>query len=110
MRFLKNKLSASASATLIALSLTACASTPPTVSQPLRLVKYACDTGEFVEVRYSSSEGVATLVRAGSAIVLRQQSTASGFVYSNGPNTIRGQGDELRVEIGRMAAISCRAQ
>jgi membrane-bound inhibitor of C-type lysozyme len=63
-----------------------------------------------VEVRYSAAESVATLVRAGSAIALKQQTSASGFIYSNGPNTIRGQGDELRVEIGRMAPIMCQAQ
>jgi membrane-bound inhibitor of C-type lysozyme len=108
------RLSATRSATLATISLLAilqaCTSSPSTVSQPPRLVKYACDNGEFVEVRFAEGEGAATIIRAGAAIALKQQVAASGFVYSNGPNAIRGKGDELRVEIGRMAPIMCQAQ
>jgi membrane-bound inhibitor of C-type lysozyme len=95
---------------LMLVTLQACSSVPRTMSQSPRLVKYACDNGEFVEVRFAESEGAATLIRAGSAVALKQQTVASGFEYSNGPNTIRGKGEELRVEIGRMVPISCRAQ
>ena len=52
----------------------------------------------------------AVLLRHGQAIELHQQPSGSGFVYSNGPNTIRGKGDELRVEIGRMVPMLCTAR
>ena len=42
-------------------------------------------------------------------IDLAQQRSASGFIYSNGPNTIRGKGDALTIEIGRMVPIQCQA-
>jgi membrane-bound inhibitor of C-type lysozyme len=44
-----------------------------------------------------------------NAIELQQMPSASGFVYSNGPNTVRGKGNELTVEIGRMVPIQCVA-
>ena len=50
------------------------------------------------------------LVRGGRTLELQQQPSGSGFVYSNGPSTVRGKGDELTLEIGRMAPIACRAR
>lgn len=49
------------------------------------------------------------LVRGGRTLELQQQPSGSGFIYSNGPNTVRGKGDELVLEIGRMAPIRCLA-
>ena len=43
-------------------------------------------------------------------IELQQQPSGSGFIYSNGPNTIRGKGNDLTVEIGRMVPIQCKAR
>jgi membrane-bound inhibitor of C-type lysozyme len=61
-------------------------------------------------MRFFPEQGVGVLVRGGQTIELQQQPAASGFIYSNGPNTVRGKGDELRLEIGRMAAITCRSR
>lgn len=75
-----------------------------------RRVRYACDSGETVEVRFFPAQGVAVLVRGGATIELQQQPAGSGFAYGNGPNTIRGKGDALTLEIGRRVPIQCTAQ
>jgi len=49
-------------------------------------------------------------MREQSEISLPQQPSGSGFIYSNGPNTIRGKGNALTVEIGRMLPIQCQAR
>jgi hypothetical protein len=49
-------------------------------------------------------------MRNGENIPLSQQPSGSGFMYSNGPNTIRGKGNDLTVEIGRMVPIQCSAK
>lgn len=74
-----------------------------------RRVVFACDDGETVEVRYFPLQGVAVLVRHGKTIELQQQPSGSGFIYSNGPSTVRGKGDEISVEIGRRVPIMCKA-
>lgn len=75
-----------------------------------REVAFGCDNGESVSVRFFPEQGVAVLQRHGTNIELNQQPAASGFWYSNGPNSIRGQGDRLTLEIGRMMPIQCQAQ
>lgn len=89
-----------------ALALAACAApTPPGE----RRVRYACANDQPVEMQFFAQRNLAVLTRNGQAIELPQQPAASGFVYSNGPNTVRGQGDELILEIGRMVPIRCKA-
>ena len=75
-----------------------------------REVTFACMNGETIAVRFFPAQGVAVLVRNGNTIELQQQPTGSGFLYSNGPNTIRGKGDELMLEIGRMVPVPCKAR
>ncbi|MGE5621895.1 MAG: MliC family protein [Bacillota bacterium] len=41
---------------------------------------------------------------------LRQQISGSGFIYSDGSTVVRGKGDELTVEAGRMAPVRCVAR
>jgi membrane-bound inhibitor of C-type lysozyme len=72
-------------------------------------VAFTCSQGESLSVRFFPDQGVAVLVRNGDTIELQQQPSASGFIYSNGPNTIRGKGDDLTVELGRRVPIQCRA-
>lgn len=74
-----------------------------------RRVSFSCENGEEIEVRFFALQGVAVLVRQGETHELQQQRMASGFYYTNGPMSVRGQGDELRLEIGRRAPIQCRA-
>lgn len=103
-------------ATLLALvalacALAACTAPPERVEHnTMRRVHFACDNGEDIEMRFFPAEGVAVLVRGGHTMELQQQPSASGFVYSNGPNTVRGKGDALRVEIGRRVPIHCQAR
>jgi membrane-bound inhibitor of C-type lysozyme len=71
--------------------------------------RYACENGERIEVRFFPKQDRATLIRQGKNIELEQQISASGFIYSNGPTTLQGKGDEIMVEIGRMAPLVCKA-
>ncbi|MET0091776.1 MAG: MliC family protein [Candidatus Thiodiazotropha sp.] len=75
-----------------------------------RLVLYDCTNGESLSVRYLSSEQSADLLHRGVSFQMKQQPSGSGFVYSSGPNTIRGKGDDLVVEIGRMVPLRCQAR
>ena len=79
-------------------------------SSDVREVAFTCANGETLSVHFLMAKGVAVLVRNGRTIELQQQPSGSGFIYSNGPNTIRGKGDDLIVEIGRMAPIQCKAK
>jgi membrane-bound inhibitor of C-type lysozyme len=92
-------------------ALAACAADAP-LGEPTgqRRVQFACDNGQAIEMRFFPLQGVGVLVRDGQTMELQQQPAASGFVYSNGPTTVRGKGDELALEIGRMRPIACRAR
>lgn len=72
-------------------------------------VDFACTNGESLSVRFIQDRELAVLTRQGDSIELQQQPSGSGFIYSNGPNTIRGKGNDLTVEIGRMMPIQCSA-
>lgn len=95
------------------LLIVGCASAPDVTrnnSPDEREVSFFCMNGETVSVRFFPAQGVAVLVRNGNNIELQQQPTGSGFLYSNGPNTIRGKGDELMLEIGRMVPVPCKGR
>ena len=62
-----------------------------------------------IAVRHKPQDGAFRLKINGRPIELQQQRSGSGFLYSNGPNTVRGKGNELTLEIGRMAPIACKA-
>ena len=102
------------SALLGALCVVFCAGCSPPVHQgePTgeRHVQYICDHGEHVEMRFFPLQGVGVLVRNDKPMELQQQPAASGFRYTNGPNTVRGKGDELIIEISRRVPIRCRAR
>lgn len=91
----------------------ACSSVPGAADAPpasdVREVAFTCSNGEALVVRFNREEERAVMVRNGNEIELQQRPSASGFIYSNGPNTIRGKGDELTVEIGRMVPLQCQA-
>lgn len=75
-----------------------------------RRVQFICNNNEAIEMRFFPLQGVGVLVRNGSTVELQQQPMASGFLYSNSSTTVRGKGDELIVEIGRMVPLECRAR
>ena len=108
-RFCPRPLAASLVLTLASV-LTACTGAPRQERDVIeRHVRFLCDNKEGVEMRFFPQQGVAVLVRHGRTIELQQQRAASEFVYSNGPNTVRGKGDEITVEIGRMVPLKCKA-
>lgn len=99
---------ASAPTLLAATLLCACSAAPP-ASADLD-VAFTCSQGESISVRFSPAHGTAVLMRHGERVELQEQPSGSGFIYSNGPTTIRGKGDDLSIEIGRMAPIECKAR
>jgi len=92
----------------LALMLAGCVA-KPALPAPEAIV-FDCHNGEVMRVRFVAEPASAVLMRAQSEISLPQQPSGSGFIYSNGPNAIRGKGDALTVEIGRMLPIECRAR
>ena len=87
------------------------ASSPPAPAAPAsdeRAYAFSCDNGERIQVRFSQARKLATLVRNGESIELPQQPSGSGFIYGNGRTTLRGKGDALILEIGKMAPIRCQ--
>lgn len=92
----------------LGLIVAACSTEPPAAAD--RQVDFSCANGESIAVRFSAATDTAVLIRHGDEIELQQQPSGSGFIYSNGPNTIRGKGDQLTVEIGRRAPIQCEAK
>lgn len=96
---------------LLFFALAACTSAVTREGSPAdREVAYRCANGETVAVRYFPAHGIARLIRHGQSLDLQQKPSGSGFLYTNGPNTIRGKGDALTLEIGRMAPMSCTAR
>jgi membrane-bound inhibitor of C-type lysozyme len=72
--------------------------------------RYACDGGQSIEVRFFIREGRAVLVREEKRMELQQQRTGSGFLYANGPTSIRGQGNELILQDGRSLPLRCKTR
>lgn len=100
---------------MAALLLAACATRPEPaepaepVAPVAREVGFACSNGETLRVRFTDAPAQAVLLRGGSEVVLAQQPSGSGFIYGAGPTVIRGKGDALTVEIGRMVPLQCTA-
>ncbi|MFN3311159.1 MAG: MliC family protein [Thermomonas sp.] len=107
-----------AAALAVAGLVVGCAATPVAADRPLtndgspqdRAVAFACSNGPDLSVRFFPAQGVAVLVRGGQTTELQQAPSGSGFVYANRTTTLRGKGDDLTVEIGRMAPLLCKAK
>lgn len=95
-----------------------CAGRPVAAPRPASLdgsplkreVAFTCSNGTELSVRFFPAQGVAVLVREGQTTELQQAPSGSGFVYASRTTTIRGKGDDLTVEIGRMAPLQCKAK
>lgn len=61
-------------------------------------------------VHFYPQQSRAVLIRDNQAIELRHEPAASGFLYSNVKVSIRGKGDRMSLEIGRMMPIACHAK
>jgi membrane-bound inhibitor of C-type lysozyme len=107
-------------ATSLGLALTAllcggCDTSPDRGHYPVerageRRIQYACRDGEQVEMRIVEGRGIAYLTRAGRTIQLKEQSSESGFIYSDGANTVRRKGRDLRLDIAGRERVECRSQ
>jgi membrane-bound inhibitor of C-type lysozyme len=71
---------------------------------------YACRDGEQIEMRFLDTRGIALLSRRGRTLQLKQQSDASGNIYSDGRTTVRSKGRDLRLEMRGLEPIECRSQ
>ncbi|MGB1142095.1 MAG: MliC family protein [Halioglobus sp.] len=71
-------------------------------------IRFDCERGESIEVIFSG-DGSARVYRGDGVSELPQSPAASGYHYTNGKLGIRGKGEELMLEVGRMAPIPCRA-
>ncbi|MGH8665968.1 MAG: MliC family protein [Burkholderiales bacterium] len=72
---------------------------------------YACRDGEQIEVRFLDARGgIALVSRRGRTVQLKQQSDASGNIYSDGRTTMRSKGRDLRLEMQGLEPIECRSQ
>lgn len=90
----------------------ACGPTPPASDDTAaaREVVFSCDNGESLTVRFLQEQEIATLIRGEDSVDLPRQPSASGFMYSDGSTTIRGKGDELRVDVEGMEPLRCESQ
>jgi hypothetical protein len=73
-------------------------------------VTYDCANGESVSVRFPTGNGNAVLTRHGQTIELRWRASSQGFIFSDGPNTIRGKDAEMMLEIGSEVPVSCQSK
>lgn len=91
-------------------ALAGCAAPAPQAGGERR-VHYACEHGETVDVIYRPPpRNSALLLRGAQEIELPPQPSGSGFAYGNGIHALRGQGNELSVEIARMVPMRCHAR
>lgn len=75
-----------------------------------RVVELSCRDGQQVLMRFYEGRGAADLTRQGRTIRLEQQTSGSGFVYSDGRNTVRGRGRDVTLELDGTGRIRCRSQ
>jgi membrane-bound inhibitor of C-type lysozyme len=73
-----------------------------------RHVRYACDDGTALSVRFSADGSEAMGEFAGGPVVLPRKVTASGFAYETPQHRLRGKGDEAIWTVGRRAPIRCQ--
>lgn len=93
-----------------AMCLPGCSGFTKQEPRAIQKVMYDCVQGEPVLVRFYTGKGRAVLIYDAQVIELPQEPTGSGFYYTNGKIGIRGKGDKLLLEIGRMAPIKCHAR
>ncbi len=97
-------------ALLTTVALTGCSTGMEASSEnALTRVAYSCDRGMPIAVVFYPAEGRAELMRNDDVISLESVPVGSGFKYTSVQTTIRGKGDELILEVGRMAPITCKA-
>lgn len=59
---------------------------------------------------YQIGGDLATLIRAGKSVDLKQQVVASGTLYSNGTVSIRGKGNDMQLQTDGMDTVACKVK
>lgn len=110
----------------IATSIIGACMTSPKIAKPTH---YVCDRGTGFSVTYTE-KGFTTVrggrnsmpkyelknvaanitLSDGTLITLPVQKTSSGFMFSNGRHTFRGEGNEAMWSVGRMLAERCEVK
>ena len=85
------------------LLLSGCATAAPEAADE---IAFTCADGR--ELRVAFTEDRARVTAPQGTFALAQQPSGSGFIYSDGPRTLRGKGDEVRWEFARMAPLVCQ--
>ena len=75
-----------------------------------RLEQFACRDGEQIQMHFMEAQGIALLTRRGRTMQLKLQSAESGYIYSNGPISVRSKGRDLRLQMEGMEAIECQSR
>jgi len=76
-------------------------------------LKYTCARGAKLSVNFTttnngSDKNIAIINDYGKqAIILPNKEVTSGFLYSNGKYTLRGDGNQATWTVGRMAPFQC---
>lgn len=71
-------------------------------------ILFHCERDKTILITFHSEQALLDIDN--TEIRLPQQPAASGFYYSNGKYSVRGKGDKLTLEIGRMAPLECTQQ
>ena len=95
-------------------TVSACTGPAPADSSTIA-VTYHCANGDKLLVSYDRRQETATLATAllapeDTTLTLPRQISGSGFIYSDGEVTLRGKGQEVQLQAGRRAPVSCMAQ
>lgn len=82
-----------------------------TASAPIT-VRFTCDRGPALSVRFDAESATITPDGVDPAILppitLPQAPAASGFLYQSPTHSLRGKGREVQWTTGRMVPITCR--
>ena len=104
----------------MAVLLGACSGGSPSRSDGPRILRFNCENGETMEMRFIDDAVV--LAWKDGTVQLRQQPSGAGLRYTNGPIVVPGKGIEtigpnsvavamkgkvMMVELGRMPAFKC---
>lgn len=103
---------------LAALFLAGCDTSPQRGDYPVeperpgeRRMQFTCRDGEQVAMHMVEARGGFTfLTYRGRTLKLKEQSTESGVIYSDGANTVRRKGRDLRLDLAGREPVECRSQ
>jgi heat shock protein HslJ/membrane-bound inhibitor of C-type lysozyme len=112
-RFLGHRLAgmavpAAALLSVAGLALAACASQPPSRSEPAAPMRFLCDRGMQVTIAFTDDR--ATVTSPNGSVVMAAAPAGSGYAYVDGERSIRGKGHELTWTSPERGRVHCREE